>query len=197
MSARLNDTARFWMYGAFSVLLLGGAACPKKPATTKRAQGSAMPDSADQMGFGVRHVLTNKGVSNGELLADTAYMYEDGTRLEMRRVNMTFYTAQGVKDGVLTSKTGTYNSRLQRLEARGDVVVIREDGKRFTSQQLVFDQVRNQFFSDSAFVLNEPKRELSGVGFESDPKLNNFKCLKSCKGIVFSRGAMDSCMAGT
>jgi LPS export ABC transporter protein LptC len=99
-------------------------------------------------------------------------------------VNMTFYTAQGLKDGVLTSKTGTYNSRLQRLEARGDVVVIREDGKRFTSQQLVFDQVRNQFFSDSAFVLNEPKRELSGIGFESDPKLNNFKCLKSCKGIA-------------
>lgn len=184
MSARPGRTARFWMYGAISVLLLGGAACPKKPATTKRAQGSAMPDSADQMGFGVRHVLTNRGVSNGELLADTAYMYEDGTRLEMRRVNMTFYTAQGVKDGVLTSKTGTYNSRLQRLEARGDVVVIREDGKRFTSQQLVFDQVRNQFFSDSAFVLNEPKRELSGIGFESDPKLNNFKCLKSCKGIA-------------
>jgi LPS export ABC transporter protein LptC len=181
MNAR---SLRFWAASVLGVLLLGGAACPKKSATTKRAQVSAMPDSADQMGFGVRHVLTNKGVSNGELLADTAYMYEDGTRLEMRRVNMTFYTAQGLKDGVLTSKAGTYNSRLQRLEARGDVVVIREDGKRFTSQQLVFDQVRNQFFSDSAFVLNEPKRELSGIGFESDPKLNNFKCLKGCKGIA-------------
>jgi LPS export ABC transporter protein LptC len=143
-----------------------------------------MPDSADQMGFGVRHVLTNKGVSNGELLADTAFIYEDGTRLEMRRVNMTFFTAQGLKDGVLTSKAGTYNSRLQRLEARGDVVVVREDGKRFTSQQLVFDQIRNQFFSDSSFVLNEPNRQLSGIGFESDPKLNNFKCLKGCKGIA-------------
>jgi LPS export ABC transporter protein LptC len=184
MSGRVYRTVRFWAFSTVSIVLLGGAACPKKPAAAKRAQGSVMPDSADQMGFGVRHVLTNKGVSNGELLADTAYMYEDGTRLEMRRVNMTFYTAQGLKDGVLTSKTGTYNSRLQRLEARGDVVVIREDGKRFTSQQLVFDQVRNQFFSDSAFVLNEPKRELSGIGFESDPKLNNFKCLKSCKGIA-------------
>ena len=167
--------------------LLTAAACPKKPATMKRAQSSTMPDSADQMGFGMRHVLTNKGVSNGELLSDTSYLYEDGTRIEMKRVNLTFYTAQGLKDGVLTSKTGTYNSRLPRLAARGDVVVIRDDGKRFTSQQLVFDQVRNQFFSDSAFVLNEPKREHSGIGFESDPKLNNFRCLRACKIIATVR----------
>jgi LPS export ABC transporter protein LptC len=171
--------------GCAAVLLLTAAGCPKKNASTsKRAPTSPMPDSADQMGFGVRHVLTNKGVSNGELLADTAFIYEDGTRLEMRRVNMTFFTSQGLKDGVLTSKAGTYNSRLQRLEARGDVIVVREDGKRFTSQQLVFDQIRNQFFSDSAFVLTEPTRQLSGIGFESDPKLNNFKCLKGCKGIA-------------
>ncbi|MCA2990346.1 LPS export ABC transporter periplasmic protein LptC [Gemmatimonas sp.] len=163
--------------------LLTGAGCPKKPAApaVKRSQTSTMPDSADQMAFGTRQVLTNKGVSNGELLSDTTYFYDDGTRIEMRRVSGTFYTTQGLKDGVLTAKAATYNTRLQRLEARGDVVVVREDGKRFSSQQLVFDQVRNQFFSDSAFVLNEPKREHSGIGFESDPKLNNFRCLRSCK----------------
>lgn len=166
---------------AAGVIALAGAACPKKPAAMKRAQTSTLPDSADQMAFGTRQVLTNKGVSNGELLSDTTYFYDDGTRIEMRRVNGTFYTSLGEKDGVLTAKAATYNTRLQRLELRGDVVVIREDGKRFTSQQLVFDQVRNQFFSDSAFVLNEPKREHSGIGFESDPKLNNFRCLRACK----------------
>jgi LPS export ABC transporter protein LptC len=165
-------------------VLLAGAACPKKPAAMKRAQTSTMPDSADQMAFGTRQVLTNKGVSNGELLSDTTYFYDDGTRIEMRRVNGTFYTSLGLKDGVMTAKAATYNTRLQRLEARGDVVIVREDGKRFTSQQLVFDQVRNQFFSDSAFVLNEPKREHSGIGFESDPKLNNFRCLRGCKVIA-------------
>lgn len=164
--------------------LLAGAACPKKPAAMKRAQTSTMPDSADQMAFGTRQVLTNKGVSNGELLSDTTYFYDDGTRIEMRRVNGTFYTTLGLKDGVMTAKAATYNTRLQRLEARGDVVIVREDGKRFTSQQLVFDQVRNQFYSDSAFVLNEPKREHSGIGFESDPKLNNFRCLRGCKVIA-------------
>lgn len=169
----------------FAVLLLSAAACPssKKPAV-QRAAKSMLPDSAEQMGFGVRTFLTDKGINKGELLADTALTYEDGTRLELRRVNLTFYTSQGLKDGTMTSKTASYNSRLSRIEARGDVVVIRDDGKRLTTQQLVFDQVRNQFYTDSAFVLNEPKRSLTGIGFESDPRLNNFRCLRACKGVA-------------
>lgn len=166
-------------------LVLVGAACPragKKPAKPVAVAKSVLPDSADQIGFGTRLVLTDKGVNKGELLADTSFTYDDGTRLEMRRVNLTFYNSLGLKDGVMTSRAGTYNMRLSRIEARGDVVVVREDGKRLTSQQLVFDQVRNQFFTDSAFVLNEPNKVFTGVGFESDPKLTNFRCLKECKG---------------
>jgi LPS export ABC transporter protein LptC len=160
------------------------AACKNQPAATPKVAGNVIPDSADQIVFGVRHFLTANGVNKGELLSDTTFTYDDGTRLEMRRVHLTFYTALGTKDGVLTARAGTYNSRLQRLEARGDVVVVREDGKRFTSEKLVYDQVRNQFYSDTSFVLNEPRRELTGIGFESDPQLNNFRCLRACKGVA-------------
>lgn len=168
-----------------AALLLSAAACPasRKPAV-QRAAKSMLPDSAEQMLFGMRTFLTDKGVNKGELLADTTFTYDDGTRLELKRVNVTFYTAQGLKDGTMTSKTARYNSRLSRIEARGDVVVIRDDGKRLTTQQLVFDQVRNQFYTDSAFTLNEPKRSLTGIGFESDPRLSNFRCLRACKGVA-------------
>lgn len=165
---------------------LGAAKCPSRakasPVKTSTKK-SALPDSADQVIFGGSVVLTNQGVSNGRLLSDTMFVYDDGARLDLRRVNVTFFTAQGLKDGVLTSKTGAYNTRLQRLEARGDVVVIRDDGKRLTSPQLVYDQARNQIFSDSAFTYIESSRQLMGIGFESDPHFNNFRCLRACKGI--------------
>ncbi|MBL0172396.1 MAG: LPS export ABC transporter periplasmic protein LptC [Gemmatimonadaceae bacterium] len=166
-----------------AVMVLGAARCPRKPAAVKPvvAKSSAIPDSADQVIFGLRTVLTDQSVAKGLLLSDTAYTYDDGSRLELRRVNVTFYTAQGLKDGVMTSRTGVYNSRLSRLEARGDVVVIRDDGKRLTSPQLVYDQQRNQIFTDSAFVLNEPERTFTGIGFESDPRMTNFRCLRACK----------------
>ncbi len=173
--------------GAVSaVLLLNAARCagPRAPVKPVVAPSSAIPDSADQVIYGLRTVLTNKGVANGLLLSDTAFTYADGTRLELRRVNLTFYSSQGLKDGVMTSRSGVYNSQLSRLEARGDVTVNRDDGKRLTSPQLVFDQARNQIFTDSAFVLNEPTRVFTGIGFESDPHMTNFRCMRACKGVA-------------
>ncbi len=173
--------------GAVSaVLLLNAARCagPRAPVKPVVAPSSAIPDSADQVIYGLRTVLTNQGVANGLLLSDTAFTYADGTRLELRRVNLTFYSSQGLKDGVMTSRSGVYNSQLSRLEARGDVTVNRDDGKRLTSPQLVFDQARNQIFTDSAFVLNEPTRVFTGIGFESDPHMTNFRCMRACKGVA-------------
>jgi LPS export ABC transporter protein LptC len=175
------------MTGA-TLLLLGmlGAKCPRKPdaAVPARAATAVLPDSAENVIHGGRVVLTDRGVSSGELLADTVYVYEGGMRLELRQVHVTFFTTQGKKDGVLTSRQGTFNQRLSRLEARGNVIVLAEDGRRLDTEQLVYDQQRNQIFSDSAFVLNQPPRQISGIGFESDPKLSTFKVLRGFKGVA-------------
>ena len=169
-----------------AVTVIMGAQCPRKArvAVPRQAEAVIMPDSAEQVISGGRVVLTASGVQGGLLLADTIRVYEDGTRLELSQVNVTFYTSQGDKDGVLTSRTGTYNARLSRLEARGNVIVITEDGRRLDTEQLVFDQQRNQIFSDSAFVLNRPPQQISGIGFESDPNLSVFKVLRGFKAIA-------------
>ena len=182
---------RYPLWRSFVVMLLGAtmmaARCPAKKKATPPAGKKlvAIPDSADQVGFGMRTVMTDQGVAKGLLLSDSAFIYDDGTRMELRRVHMTFFTPQGLKDGVLTAKTGVYNSRLSRLEVRGDVIVTRDDGKHLTSQQLVYDQARNQIFTDSAFVLDQPPRQqVTGVGFESDPRLTDWRCLRACKGVA-------------
>lgn len=184
LQARVRS-ASLLMIGA---AMLAGAKCPRgaKAKATNPAitQKSVIPDSADQVINGLRTILSDQGVSKGLLLSDTAYSYEDGTRLELARVNFTFFTRQGEKDGVLTSRAGTYNERLSRLEVRGDVIIKRDDGRTLTTQRLVYDRARNQIFTDSAFTLVEPSRQLTGIGFESDPKLTLFKCLRACKGVA-------------
>lgn len=167
-----------------AVVLLGMAACDDS-GTAPRPADALLPDSAEQLGWGVRMRLTSESVARGELLADTTYTYDNGNRFELRVVNVTFYDALGEKDGQLTAREGTYNRRLNRLEARGNVVVVRDDGRRLETQQLVYDELRNQIFSDSAFVLNEPpKRQITGIGFESDPQLTKLRVIKSFKGVA-------------
>ncbi len=168
-----------------SVFALALGACGDSTGTTPQASDTVLPDSSESMGYGVRVTLTNNSVAKGELLADTTLFYDSSNRLELRRLNVTFYNAIGEKDGLLTAKEGTYNKRLNRLEARGNVVVVRADGKRLETPQLVYDELRNQMFSDSSFVLNEPpKRQISGIGFETDPQLTKFRVMKNFKGVA-------------
>lgn len=164
-----------------AVASLAGCNSKKQPPVSGH---SVLADSADQVMWGARFNLTDRGLQRAELFADTAFFFNDNTRVELEHVNTTFYSTTGAKSAVLTSQTGTYTSRNGGMVARKDVVVVSEDGRRLTTSELAYDQTKNEISSDSAFVLTEPDRELRGVGFRSDPGLNNVRVLKGASGFA-------------
>jgi LPS export ABC transporter protein LptC len=158
------------------------SACSKdQTGPTKKVV--SMVDSADQVMFGLRTVLTDRGVQRAELAADTAFFFDESTRAELRKVTTTFFTKEGARNGVLTSNRGTYNQRANVMEARDNVVIVGVDGRRLTSPMVRFEQYRNLIVSDSAFVLIEGDRRLEGVGFESDPQMLNVKIRQLKRGV--------------
>ncbi len=164
-----------WIFGL-------ALACGEDGTAPPRVSGSPMADSADQMMFGISTLLTDRGVLNAELESDTAFFFDENTRIELRVVKLTFHTRTGERNSVLTGREGTYNTRQSRMEARGNVVVVTEDGRRLTTEQLRYDQIRNEISSDSAFVLTEPGRRLEGIGFTSDPNMNNVRVNRLIEG---------------
>ncbi len=156
-----------------------GLACRdiKEPPIVRSTQ---LPDSADQILFSVTVHLTDGGIRRADLKSDTALMYDQSTRTELRGVSAVFFTPTGVQDATLTSREGTYNMRLGTMSARGDVVVNSTSGRRLTTPELKYDPGRNEVSSDSAFRLTMPDgRVLSGIGFLSDPDLNSIRILKN------------------
>lgn len=162
-----------------SAAAAGGCNNKSTPPVVRR---SALADSADQVMYGAHFNLTDKGLSRAELMADTAYFFDDNTRIELRKVETTFYTTTGARDAYLTSRRGTYNNRSGLMIARGGVVVITEEGRRMTTQELKYDQQSNEISTDSAFVLTEPGRRLEGIGFRSDPNMQNVQIFKTKSG---------------
>jgi LPS export ABC transporter protein LptC len=139
-------------------------------------------DSAEQVLFGVRTLLTNKGVQKGELLADTMYTFNDQTRFDLRNARVNFNTDAGAPNGTMRANRGIYDTRTQILEGFGDVVITSVDGKRLTSPHLRFNQMVNEVSSDTTFELKSGDKTQKGIGFTADPQLNHFVCKRYCGG---------------
>jgi LPS export ABC transporter protein LptC len=167
------------LLGLLVSLLASACSDTQKPRTGSTAAG--IDPAADQVVFGSRTLVTESGLRRAEVFSDTALFYDDNTRMDMRIVRTIFYGAGGATEAVLTSRTGRYLTRDNVLEARGNVVINSIDGRKLVTEQIKFDSRVNQISSDSAFVLTEEGREASGIGFVSDPDMNNLRILKASR----------------
>ena len=125
-------------------------------------------DTAEQVGFGVRTLLTANGVQKGELQADTMYVYNDQTKFDFRNAHVKFNTETGAPNGTLRGDRGTYDLHSQTLDGYGNVVVTSTDGKRLLSNHLKYVQSRNEISSDSAFTFyRQPEILTEKIGSEA------------------------------
>jgi LPS export ABC transporter protein LptC len=135
----------------------------------------AQADSADQVMFMVRQRLTNNGVQQAYLRADSALVYEAPGRVDLRKVTVTFFSPQGVQLSVLTSRTGVYWMRTNQMSASGNVVVVRTaDGARLNTDYLEYDPAKNEVTTTRPFVADKAAQHIEGdKGFTCDPGFTN------------------------
>ena len=166
--------AASWTYGSarrlLSTILFNAFVLACKTGTPVTATQAAL-DSADQVLIGMTHFVTDAGVLRAKVQADTAYFYSVPQRADLRKVHVTFYDVAGRPTSTLTSKEGTHYWRTGDMEARGNVVVVRDrDRATMRTEVMNYSQVRNEVSSDKPFVWDEPGRHVEGDGFTSDPE---------------------------
>jgi LPS export ABC transporter protein LptC len=167
-------------FGAL-LALTSVAACTKK-GSAPPVRATSLADSAEQVLFNVHTLMTVHGVQRGELFADTAYVFDENSRFELRKVRATFNTMTGTKDGVMSADRGRYNLHQQTLEGFGNVSIVTTDGRKLTSPRLKYMQGLNEVSSDTNFTLVRPGQTVSGIGFKSDPQLTHFNIISAPKG---------------
>src|SRR2546423_4476912 len=128
--------------GTILTLMLVVGAC--KTGTRVTATQAAL-DSADQVLIGMTHYVTEAGVLRARVRADTAFFYSGPQRAELRNVHVTFYDTQGRSTSTLTAHEGTHHWRTGDMEARGNVVVVRDrDGGTMRTEILYYNQAKNE-----------------------------------------------------
>ncbi len=157
--------------GVGALLALAACAGAEKGVTTL---GSAA-DSADEVIAGLKQNLTNDGVKNAYLRADSAWIYEASGRVDLKKITVTFYSTEGLQMSVLTAQSGIYWMRTNQMSARGDVVVVRTvDGARLKTDFLQYDATKGEVSTDRPYVADKGTQHIEGDhGFTCDPGFTN------------------------
>ncbi len=132
---------------------------------------ATMPDTADQVLYGVTMYLTVDGVMRIRLESDTVYNFQTSQTAELLGVKVDFYTVEGTVSSTVTSVEGTFEYRTENMEARGDVVAVTPDGRRLTTDTLRYNRAMQSISGPGAFIYDGPGREhIEGIGFTADPE---------------------------
>jgi LPS export ABC transporter protein LptC len=142
----------------------------------------SIADSADQVMFGAKFVLTTRGIQRGELIADTLYALEEGTKFDTRTSHVTFTTETGAPQGTMDAKRGVYSTRTQILEGWGDVVVKLVDGRMLKSPHVIYNQATHIITGDTTYTLYRGNDTQHGIGFTANESFTRFSCLRNCGG---------------
>lgn len=156
------------------VLLL--AACGDEERQVEVAGPDLVGMGADQVMVGLTHNMTREGVLQGELRADTAYIFSDNSTVRLRNVHVTFYDDRGLPDSRLTADSGQYDLQTGDMEAHGNVVVrdTAED-QRLETPQLIYQALQNELRTDTSFVWRRGEEVVRGKGLVTDPSFEDVR----------------------
>ena len=160
------------LFVGLGIGLIGAVACADQGV--RPSASTALRDRADQLLMKMETgIFGPDGAQRSFVTADTAYVYQASQRMDLRKMRALFFDGQGKQTSVLTARTGLYTISTGTLDARGNVVVISSDGRKLTTEHLIYDKTLNQIRSDSVFVFDSKENHGTGKSFVSDPDFKN------------------------
>ena len=138
-----------------------------------------------------------------EVLSDAVILYSDSAILKARLtapkmehylekdpyveltegINLVFYSEDGKITSHLTANYAINYERQNRMEAKGDVVLINEAGEKLNTEHLIWNQKEERIYSEEFVKITTADEIIWGEGFESNQSFTNFK-IKHIKGTI-------------
>ncbi|MFQ5571905.1 MAG: LPS export ABC transporter periplasmic protein LptC [Rhodothermales bacterium] len=175
---------------AVGVLLTVGG-CTRHTNTSTMIENARAEDEPERAGWGV-HFVVSEVPEQGEesrrrleLMADVMVEYQDEDSTYMllyshpdslqRRVTAYLYDALGDSSATLTADRVFYYERERRFEARNNVIVLTQDGKRLESEHLIWVEEERQVRTPGFVRVVTPTEQLQGYGLIADENLETYQ----------------------
>ncbi len=153
---------------------------------TVRAEGQA-----DQESWGAHFYISqvptdsDESLPRLEMMADylAEYEREDSTYMRLRGhpdsldrpVKVYLFDAAGDSSATLTANEVLYFEKEDRFEARGNVVVVTQDGKRLEGEHLVWNEDERKVRTPGFVRIIRPNERVQGYGLVADEDLETYQ----------------------
>jgi LPS export ABC transporter protein LptC len=162
-----------WAFAGLALLALG--ACEREE-TAPVIASDLVAMEADNVLYSMTHYMTRDGLREALVEADTAYSWQDSTRVDMRNVRLVVYGDAGEEKAVVTARNGYLDPETRQMFAQGEVVLTIFDGDRIVeSEELNYNPDQDRIWSDMPTVMREGNQVLEGTGFDSDTQFQNLR----------------------
>lgn len=130
---------------------------------------------------------SNAGATEWKLYAQHAAIYDVKNTITALGVRVDFYDAQGKVSSQLTAREGEINQLTRDMTATGNVILQNSAGSRMSTQSMRFLNREQKIVSDVLVRVEHAGNVLTGVGFESDPELKQYRFRSKVNATVRSR----------
>ncbi len=137
--------------------------------------------------LGVTTLISDSGITRYRIVTEewsvfdrtepSYWSFEKGVYLE--RFDSLFNV-----DANIRSDTAYYYDKEQLWELIGNVEIINQEGNKFNTELLYWNQVTEKVYSDRFIRIEEPDRIIMGYGFESNQQMTNYEIM-NVEGIFY------------
>ncbi len=124
---------------------------------------------------------TREGKKNWNLLATSAYVYEE--IIDVDNVSIRFYNDTGNEYALLTGKTGLLNTRTHNIVVRDSVVLVTEDSSILYTDSLFWHNDLQEILTDARVrIVKKDSTVIEGNGLKTAPDLQKVEIIGDIKG---------------
>lgn len=168
----LRSNVRTVLSGA-ATLTLAGVAALLAGCTEQAGNRSAAEEltglEADNVVYEMTQILTNEGVREARVEADTAYFFRDSSAVHLRSMTLTLFTESGDTRATVSADRGRLDTRSTTMVGWGDVVLeIPGQGREIRTEELHYASNQDRIWSDSSTVMRQDDEVQCGSSFRSD-----------------------------
>ena len=176
LAGRMSATAGSPGRWAFSALLLGvvmlvGCESEKSPVPSS----ADMTRTPDQLILDFALTETQEGRKLWILRAERAKIFDSSNEIDLDTLVVDFFDELEAHTSTLTSHHGVINRTSHNMQAFGEVVIVTDEGLRLESDEALWLNRPGQIVSDAPVRFTRGRNVLTGVGFASDPSLDNIE----------------------